>query len=55
MFHVGINAGLHELLRTNYCAPTTAETPISARDIILSELTINLGVLNILFNLYYKK
>ena len=54
MFRVGITVGLHELLRTNYCgssnygAPTTTETPITAR-----ELTINLGMLNILFNLNY--
>ena len=53
----------------NYCAPITVEASITAPqilqklellralycEIILSELTINLGVLNILFNLNYKK
>ena len=45
MYHVGITAGLHELLRklqllrAQYC------------DIILSKITINLGVLKILFKL----
>ena len=53
----------------DYCARITAEAPINAPqllrkpqvlraqycDIIFSELTINLGVLNILFNLSYKK
>ena len=40
IFKVGITAGLHELLRTNYfgspnyCAPTTAETPITKRVIL---------------------
>ena len=40
MLHVGMTAGLHELLRANYCgspnycAPTTAETPITARVIL---------------------
>ena len=40
MFNVGITAGLHELLCTNYCrspnycASTTAETPITARVIL---------------------
>ena len=38
--HAGITAGWHELLRTNYCgspnycAPTTAETLITARVIL---------------------
>ena len=41
MFHVGITAGSHEVLRTNYCgslnycAPTTAETPIITARVIL--------------------
>ena len=40
MLHVGITAGLRKLLRTNYCgslnycAPTTAETPIATRVIL---------------------
>ena len=43
----------------NYCASVTAGTPITARvircDIILSKLKINLGNLNILLNLSFKK
>ena len=41
MFPVGITAGLHEILRTNYCgssnycAPNTAETPIITARVIL--------------------
>ena len=41
MFHVGITAGSHEILRTNYCgspnycAPNTAETPIFTAHVTL--------------------